>query len=323
MKSINLEQVDQIEILTLQDNYIDLASQDGNEMVQRAMPLKGMAFANSITAEHGFSTMVSTDGNGCRNTMLFDFGFSPTGAYENGKKLGVDFSSVEMLALSHGHTDHSGGFETMVKNIDKKDLPMVAHPAAFRDNRVIKITEEFKITMPMLTKETIKKRHVNLIEATDPYPIFDGKLCFLGEIPKTNTFEKGSASFYYEENEKEKWDPLNDDTALIAHLRGKGLIVLSGCAHSGIVNTVKYAQKITGIDKVHAIMGGFHLTGPEFAPIIETTIKALKEINPDFIIPTHCTGRNAMMRIQMEMPEQYILNMAGTRMVFKGLETQV
>ena len=210
MKSINLEQVDQIEILTLQDNYIDLASQDGNEMVQRAMPLKGMAFANSITAEHGFSTMVSADGNGCRNTMLFDFGFSPTGAYENGKKLGVDFSSIEMLALSHGHTDHSGGFETMVKNIDKKDLPMVAHPAAFRDNRVIKITEEFKITMPMLTKETIKNTNVNLIETQEPYPIFDRKLCFLGEIPKTNNFEKGSPSFYYEENQQEKWFPHNE-----------------------------------------------------------------------------------------------------------------
>ncbi|MBU3954354.1 MAG: MBL fold metallo-hydrolase [Proteobacteria bacterium] len=318
MESINLEQIDQLEILTLQDNYIDLASQDGNEMVQRAMPLKGMAFANSITAEHGFSTMVSADRKGCRNTMLFDFGFSPTGASENAKKLGVDFSSVEMLALSHGHIDHSGGFETMVKNIDKKGLPMVAHPSAFKENRVIKITEEFKITMPMLSKETIKKINVDLIEAQGPYPIFGGKICFLGEIPKTNNFEKGSVFFYYQENEQEKWDPMDDDTALIAHLRGKGLIVLSGCAHSGIANTVKYAQEITGIDKVHAIMGGFHLTGPEFSPIIETTVNALKDINPDFIIPTHCTGRNAMMRIQKEMPEQYLLNMAGTRMVFKA-----
>jgi 7,8-dihydropterin-6-yl-methyl-4-(beta-D-ribofuranosyl)aminobenzene 5'-phosphate synthase len=318
MESIHLEQIDQLEILTLQDNFIDLASQDGNEMVQRAMPLKGMAFSNSITAEHGFSTMVSADGNGCRNTLLFDFGFSPTGAYENGKKLGVDFSSVEMLALSHGHTDHTGGFETMVTGIEKKDLPMVAHPDAFRDKRVIKVTEEFKITLPVLTKETIKNAHVNLIETQEPYPLFDGKLYFLGQIPKTTSFEKGSAAFYYEKNKKEEWDSLDDDTALIAHLQGKGLVVLSGCAHSGIINTVKYAQKITGIDKIHAIMGGFHLTGPEFAPIIEQTVSALKEINPDYIIPTHCTGRDAMVQIQMQMPEQYLLNMAGTRMVFKA-----
>jgi 7,8-dihydropterin-6-yl-methyl-4-(beta-D-ribofuranosyl)aminobenzene 5'-phosphate synthase len=322
MGQLNLKQVDQIEILTLQDNFIDLASQDGNEMVQRALPLKGMDFANSIKAEHGFSTMVSVDIHGCRRTMLFDFGFSPTGAYENAEKLGADLSSIEMVALSHGHIDHSGGFETMVKHINKKNLPMVAHPAAFKDNRIIKVTEAFKINMPMLKKEKIKEANVKLIETKEPYPILDGNLCFLGQIPKTNNFEKGSASFYHEENGEEKWDPMDDDTALIAHLKGKGLVVLSGCAHSGIINTVKYAQKITGIDKVHAIMGGFHLTGTEFTPIIETTVKALKDINPDFIVPTHCTGRNAMMQIHMEMPKQHLLNMAGTRMIFKGLKDQ-
>ncbi len=319
MEQIHLEPVDQLEILTLQDNFIDLASQDGNEMVQRALPLEGMSFTNSIVAEHGFSAMVSVDTGQCRRNMIFDFGFSPTGAYENGIKLGVDFSSVEMLALSHGHMDHSGGFDTMVNHINKKNLPMVMHPDALKDSRIIKITEEFKITMPTLKKEDIKKADVALIETREPYPIFDGNLWFLGQIPKTNDYEKGSASFYYEENGTEIWDPINDDTALIAHLKGKGLIVLSGCAHSGIVNTVKYAQKISGIKKIHAIMGGFHLTGAEFAPRINTTVKALKEINPDYIVPTHCTGRNAMMQIQMAMPDQHLLNMAGTRMIFKGL----
>lgn len=318
MENINLKQIDQIEILTLQDNFIDLASQDGNEMVQRAMPLKEMAFANSIKAEHGFSTMVTVSADNNQHTLLFDFGFSSTGAYENSQRLNQDLSQVEILALSHGHMDHAGGFKTIVKHIDKKDLSLVLHPAAFKKNRVNKITEDFKVQMPMLTKEEIQNAGVELIETVEPYPIFDKNLFFLGQIPKTNDFEKGSASFYYEENGEEKWDPLDDDSAIVAHLKGKGLVILTGCAHSGIINTVKYAQKITGIDKIHVIMGGFHLTGMEFKPIIEQTVNTLKDLNPDFIVPTHCTGRKAMTKIEIEMEEKYLLNMAGTRMVFKG-----
>ncbi len=320
MENINLKQIDQIEILTLQDNYIDLTSQDGNEIIQRALPLKGMAFANSIKAEHGFSTVVSVNADDRQRTMLFDFGFSSTGAYENAQRLGQDLSQIEMLALSHGHMDHVGGFKTIVKNMNKKELSMVLHPAAFKKNRINKVSEDFKVSMPMLTKEEIKDAGVKLIETVQPYPIFDKSLFFLGEIPKTNEFEKGSASFYYEENGKEVWDPLNDDSALIAHLKGKGLIILTGCAHSGIINTVKYAQKITGIDKIHVIMGGFHLSGLEFAPIIDKTVESLKDLNPDYIVPTHCTGRKAMTRIEIEMEEKHLLNMAGTRMVFRGEE---
>jgi len=102
------------------------------------------------------------------------------------------------------------------------------------------------------------------------------------------------------------------------NVKGKGLVVLSGCSHSGIINTVTYAKKITGIEKVHAVMGGFHLSGPLFEPIIEATTEAMKEIAPNYIIPCHCTGRNAIMHIEKEMPDRFILNMSGTKLTFSA-----
>ena len=126
--------------------------------------------------------------------------------------------------------------------------------------------------------------------------------------------------FFDDTDGKAKWDPIEEDSALVIHIRGKGLVVLSGCAHSGIVNTVNYAREITGINKLYVVMGGFHLTGADFEPIIEPTTEALKALNPEYVIPTHCTGRKAVMNIEKEMPDKFLLNMSGTRMVFEGEE---
>ena len=123
---------------------------------------------------------------------------------------------------------------------------------------------------------------------------------------------------YFQENGVEKWDPLEDDTSIVMNLKGKGLIVLSGCAHSGIVNTVHHAIDVTGVDKIHAVIGGFHLSGPGFEPIIGRTTEELKKLEPAYIIPTHCTGRKAIMYIEKEMPDRFMLNMSGTKLTFSA-----
>jgi 7,8-dihydropterin-6-yl-methyl-4-(beta-D-ribofuranosyl)aminobenzene 5'-phosphate synthase len=123
---------------------------------------------------------------------------------------------------------------------------------------------------------------------------------------------------FYDEDGQEKWDPIEDDTAIVVHVRGKGLVILSGCAHSGIINTVRYAQEVTGVDAVYVVMGGFHLTGADFEPVIEPTVEALRKLDPQYVVPTHCTGRKAIMHIEREMPENFLLNMSGTTMVFQA-----
>ena len=314
--AFTLREVDRVEILTLQDNYIDVAAFDSTDVMKRAMPLKDGEIKNSILAEHGFSAVVTVTADDASRSLLFDFGFSPQGAASNAEALGLDLSEIEAMVLSHGHMDHFGGLPALVEKIGKKGIELILHPKAFRKPRYLKVSETTKIGLPALPKEKLEEAQVVLVESEKPLPLLGGRLLFLGEIPKRTAFEKGFPRMFYDEDGQSKWDPIEDDTAVAIHLKGKGLIVLSGCAHSGIINTVKYAREATGVDKLFAVMGGFHLTGADFEPVIDPTTDALKELDRAYIIPTHCTGRKAVMHLEKEMPDKFLLNMSGTKMVF-------
>jgi 7,8-dihydropterin-6-yl-methyl-4-(beta-D-ribofuranosyl)aminobenzene 5'-phosphate synthase len=314
--ALSIQEVDRVEILTLQDNYIDLVSRDNTEVVTRAMPLKDMEVKNSILAEHGFSSVVTTTSGESSRSMLFDFGFSEKGAAFNAEALSLDLSAIEVSALSHGHLDHVGGMKELVKFAGKKGMDLVLHPEAFRNPRYLKITEDLKVMFPPFTREKAEGAGLKLVETKEPYPLLDGDVIFLGEIPRVTDFEKGAPGFFYQKNGEEQVEDFIDDTAIVANIKGKGLVVLSGCAHSGIVNTVKYAKEVTGVDKVFAVMGGFHLSGMDMESVIKPTTKGLKELNPTYVIPTHCTGRIAMLQMEREMPDKFIVNMAGTKLTF-------
>jgi 7,8-dihydropterin-6-yl-methyl-4-(beta-D-ribofuranosyl)aminobenzene 5'-phosphate synthase len=312
-----LKTVEKIEILALQDNYIEMTATDNSAVVTRAIPLKEGYFRQSVLAEHGFSAVVKTGVNGKTKTLLFDFGFSEDGAAYNAGILGADLSAVEAVVLSHGHNDHTGGFEKLTKMLGKRSIPFVVHPMVFRHPRYLKVpVRDMKIFFSPLQREQITAAGLKLIESSDPVTILDDTVLFLGEIPHKTDFEKGFPIAHYQEDGREKWDPIEDDTSIVMHLKSKGLVVLSGCAHAGIVNTVNYAREVTGIDKVHAVMGGFHLSGILFEGIISRTVEEMKKINPDYIIPCHCTGRKAIMEFEKAMPDKFILNMSGTKMTF-------
>ncbi len=316
MSQAKLDAVDKVEILTLQDNYIEMTAMDNSAMVTRAMPLKDGEIRASILAEHGFSAIVKTTMGDKTKTMLFDFGFSENGAAQNAATLGVDMTEVEAVALSHGHSDHTGGMEKLTAMIGKRYIPFIVHPSVFVSPRYLKFGEDFKINFPKLTREMVKQAGLSTVESDKPYPLLNNTVLFLGEIPKQTDFEKGWPIVHCLKDGKEVWDAIEDDTSIVMNLKDKGLVILSGCAHAGIVNTVRYAMAVTGIDKIHAVMGGFHLSGPFFEPIIERTTEEIKKINPDFIIPTHCTGRKAIMAMEKQMSDQFILNMAGTKLTF-------
>ncbi|MGB5751153.1 MAG: MBL fold metallo-hydrolase [Desulfobacterales bacterium] len=311
-----LNEVDKVEVLTLQDNYVDIASMDSTAMVQRAMPVKDSEAKVSILAEHGFSALITVTAGDSTRSLLFDFGFSEHGTAFNADALGLDLSGVETLVLSHGHMDHFGGLLPIVERIGKKPIELVLHPSAFRQERYINAGEDLKISLPSLKREKLKEAEILPVESKDPYSLLDGTLLFLGQVPKKTDFETGDSRLCYDVQGASHQDLIEDDTAVIAHVKGKGLLILSGCAHAGIVNTVKYAQETTGVDSIYAVMGGFHLTGAVNEPAIGPTIAALKELNPGYIVPTHCTGRKAAMLIEKEMPEKFLLNMSGTKMIF-------
>jgi 7,8-dihydropterin-6-yl-methyl-4-(beta-D-ribofuranosyl)aminobenzene 5'-phosphate synthase len=311
-----LNAVDKVEILTLQDNYIEMTAMDGSAVISRAVPLKDGEICASILAEHGFSALVKTTADGKTHTLLFDFGFSENGAAQNASTLGVDMTEVEVVALSHGHSDHMGGMKKLTALIGKQNIPFVVHPSVFKSPRYLKYAEELKINFPKLTREMVKQAGLAMVETEKPYLLLNDTILFLGEIPRSTDFEKGWPLPHCQKDGKEVWDAIEDDTSIVMNLKNKGLVILSGCAHSGIVNTVRYAMAVTGIDKVHAVMGGFHLSGPFFESIIDRTTEEIKNLHPSYVIPTHCTGRKAIMAMEKQMPDQFILNMAGTKLTF-------
>lgn len=326
MALLQLKPVDKVEILTLQDNYIDITAVDNSAVLTRAMSVRDGQVAVSIIAEHGYSAVVNTTIGDKTRSLLFDFGFSEDGAARNAKNLNADMTKVEAAALSHGHIDHTGGLEKLTAMIGKKKLPFFVHPSAFKSPRYLKISDDFKIYFPQFTREMAQKAGLKIIESKEPRLLLGGACLFLGEVPRKNDFEKGMPLAHFIDNGVEKWDPIEDDTSIVMNLKGKGLVVFSGCAHAGIVNTIAYAREVTGIDQVHAVMGGFHMTGPFLEPSTDPqvpalflkTTEALKKAAPRYIIPCHCTGRKAIMYIEREMPEQFILNMSGTKLTFSA-----
>ncbi len=314
--TFKLNEVDKVEILTLQDNFIEITAFDNSDIISRARLLLHGEIRNSIRAEHGFSAIIKTTVADRTRTLLFDFGFSKDGAAANARALGIDMGEVEVMTLSHGHSDHFLGFEKIVKMIGKEGIQLVLHPAAFKQKRYLKFAGDFKAHFPSITRKKIEKKGVRVIETKNPLMLLDGDALYLGEIDRQTGFEKGMPNAFFINNGIEVWDPIEEDTGVAINLKGKGLIILTGCSHSGIINTVNYARTITGVSAIHVIMGGFHLGGPAFEPIVEKTIQELKKIKPTYIVPTHCTGRKSVMEIEKEMPTQFILNMAGTKLTF-------
>lgn len=316
MAHVQLNAVEKVEILTLQDNYIEMTAMDNNAIVTRATPLKDGEIRASILAEHGFSALIKTSIAGKTHTLLFDFGFSENGAAQNVTTLGADLNEVEAAVLSHGHSDHTGGLQKLTALIGKRDIPLIVHPAAFKSPRYLKLGEDFKINFPKLTREMVKKAGFSVMESAAPYLLLEDTILFLGEIPRRTDFEKGFPIAHWQKDGKEQWDAIEDDTSIVINLKDKGLMIVSGCAHAGIVNTVRYAMEVTGIDKVHVVMGGFHLSGPLFEAIIDRTSQELQKVHPAYVVPMHCTGRKAIMAMEKQMPDQFILNMSGTKLTF-------
>jgi 7,8-dihydropterin-6-yl-methyl-4-(beta-D-ribofuranosyl)aminobenzene 5'-phosphate synthase len=311
-----MKDLDKVEITTLIDNFIEITATDNSEIVRRAGAVREGEIRRSIFAEHGFSALVRTFAEGSVRTLLFDFGFSEEGAAWNAALLGAPMQEVEALALSHGHSDHFGSLERLVRMTGRNDLRIYLHPGAFKTDRYLKFGADVKARFPRLERERFKRLGVQITETASPLPLLDGRVVFLGEVPRRTEFEKGMPNAFFGGEGSERKDEVEEDSAVVMKLRGKGLIILSGCAHAGIINTVRYAEEITGTEKVHAVMGGFHLAGPAFDPIVGKVIDEFREIDPAYVIPTHCTGRKSIQKIEAALPDRFILNMSGTTLTF-------
>jgi 7,8-dihydropterin-6-yl-methyl-4-(beta-D-ribofuranosyl)aminobenzene 5'-phosphate synthase len=158
---------------------------------------------------------------------------------------------------------------------------------------------------------------VEVIEEVGPSFVVDGMVLVSGEIARTNDFETGFPIHYAKRDGQWTPDPLIvDDQCVIVNVRDQGLVIATGCGHAGIVNTIRNAQALTGIQEVHAVIGGFHLTGGHFEQRIPATVEALRKIGPRYIVPGHCTGWSAAHQLATALPEAFLPNSVGTTYTF-------
>ena len=322
--------VNKISITLLMDNVTDMLLPNSPHAHRPPLGKDGK-FLPSPIAEHGFSALIETEvvnnnnaeksGSVQRNTYLFDAGVSENGIIFNSDLFGIDLKNIDAIVLSHGHFDHFTGLQSVAKRISRP-INLYAHPDAFLKRWDI-FPDGTKLINPILDQVALEQQGMIMQKNEGPTGLpeqnDDSYLIISGQIPRETTYEKGFPLQYAEiEGRGLVHDPLiKDDQALIANLKGKGLVIISGCGHAGIINTINYAKKIGGTEKIHAILGGFHLSGVLYEDAIEPTIRALQEdADPDYIVPCHCTGWKAINTIIQRMPQKFIQPSVGTKFVF-------
>ena len=215
--------------------------------------------------------------------------------------------------MSHGHSDHTTGLDGFIAAVGRPNIPVVVHPLLWSRRRLA-IPGIDPIEIPTMSKRALEGAGFETIEARQPSLLFKNSVLITGEVARTTGFETGMP--FHEADFGNGWEPdalILDDQALIVYVRGAGLVVLTGCGHAGIVNIVRYAQRLTGVEHVHAILGGFHLNGPLFAPVVPPTVDALADLGPDVVVSAHCTGWDAAHAIAARLPDAFLQNSVGTR----------
>ena len=318
----NLGSVEKVCLTVLVDNKADL-------IVESSEQVKYFT-DEPLLAEHGFSVLIQPDDS--EGKILWDAGVSKVALIENMRRMQLDFKSISKIALSHGHLDHYAAMTELLHEMDSltgekewsesvteeeieswiqaNRVPIVSHPVAFRERWWVK--DDGTMVGPSLPPPAAEWRAAgaNIIQSEEPYQLAPG--CWTtGFIPRTSFEESGrSKKLLYRKGSDFIPDDLEDDQAIVINVNEKGLIVLSGCAHSGIVNTVNYAQKFSGIDSIYAIIGGFHLARASDEEI-ERTTEHIKSFGPQLVIPSHCTGLRAISRFAHEMPEEFVEGIVG------------
>lgn len=317
---VTLPETDEVTVTVMVDNVFDalLASARG---VTRPLMGAGRVAAEQFTdgetvaglrAEHGFSALVTVRTGNAGSTVLFDTGASPDALAVNAERLGIDVGGLQAVVLSHGHFDHAGGFDGLARLRGRSGLPLTVHPAVWTRRR-LQLPGGRILEMPTLSRGALEREGFEVIERRQP-SLLAGGILITGEVDRVTEFEHGMPP------QHQAWDgrgwqhdpTVIDDQALVINVRGRGLVVVTGCGHAGVVNIIRHAMRLTGVSRLLAVIGGFHLSGPAFEPVIAPTVAALTELAPDLIIPGHCTGWRAQHTLAATLPDAWVQNSVGT-----------
>ena len=317
---IAVPEADEVTVTTMVDNIFDALLAPASGVTRASMgagrvaarQFEGGETVAGLRAEHGFSALVTVRSGTTSSTLLFDAGASPDALAVNAERLGTDVGALQGVVLSHGHFDHVGGLDGLARLRGRAGLPLTVHPAAWTRRR-LELPGGRSLEMPTLSRGALEREGFAVIERRQP-SLLAGGILITGEVDRVTEFEHGMPP------QHQSWDghgwqhdpTVIDDQALVVNVRGRGLVVVTGCGHAGVVNIVRHAMRLTGVSRLLAVIGGFHLSGPAFEPVIEPTAAALTELAPELIVPGHCTGWRAQHTLAATLPGAWVQTSVGT-----------
>jgi 7,8-dihydropterin-6-yl-methyl-4-(beta-D-ribofuranosyl)aminobenzene 5'-phosphate synthase len=325
---VSLLPVDEVRVTTLVDNAYDglLPEADGIMRGGIGHRVPAAHFQDGFTiegmrAEHGFSALVEVRSGGRSSTVLFDTALSPDAMVVNADRLGIRLDEIRAVVLSHGHFDHVGGLSGLAARLGRARMPLIMHPAAWTRRRVT-LPGSGGMELPTLSPAAVRADGFEVVERRVPSLLLDGGVLITGEIDRNTGFERGMPPAHQAwDGAAWRHDPLLlDDQAIVVHVRGRGLVVLTGCGHAGVVNIVRDAMRMTGVNRLAGVIGGFHLSGPAFEPSIGPVADALSAWSPDLVVPGHCTGWRAQHALAAALPSAWEPGNSGSTYVVAGAD---
>jgi 7,8-dihydropterin-6-yl-methyl-4-(beta-D-ribofuranosyl)aminobenzene 5'-phosphate synthase len=254
-------------------------------------------------AEWGLCMVVEVDGL----KVLFDTGTGHA-AVHNAQILGIDLSTIDCILLSHGHYDHTGGLREVLRRTGPKKI--IAHPDIWQHKYGRRPGAKERYVGIPFVREDLESLGASFTLSKESVELSDSVMT-TGEIPLTTDYEDIDTDLYFRENGEEKIDTFTDDLALVIDAEF-GLVVILGCAHRGIINTLRHARKLTGKELIYAAIGGTHLFRAS-EERLALTAGALLEMGVQRLGVSHCTGFAASSYLAGEMGDAFFLNNSGSR----------
>ncbi len=262
-----------------------------------------------LLAEWGLSILIETDDV----NILLDTGTSISATY-NADALGIDLGKIDKIVLSHGHQDHTGGLREVLRRVRKSEIEIIAHPHVWSVRYMRRPGRADRFSGIPFQRQELESLGASFNLTTNPVKITEN-IMTTGEVPMVTDFEKvtspSNTTRLIKEGTDWKPDEILDDQAIIVNTE-QGLVIISGCAHRGIINTLYHAQQISGVKVVHAVIGGSHLVDSSEEQIW-LTIAALRELGVQRIGMSHCTGLPAAAIMAQELGDSFFFNSAGTQ----------
>jgi 7,8-dihydropterin-6-yl-methyl-4-(beta-D-ribofuranosyl)aminobenzene 5'-phosphate synthase len=310
-----LGEVDRVRVTTVVDNYIDALRQDEkvarrhSAFVARQMP--------DLRAEHGLAHFVEITRGTETVRIAFDFGPSETAVTHNFRVLGLDAGAIDALALSHGHWDHFGGlggFLRTYRRAMKKPLTFYGGADHFLTRWNQRGAD--RICIGRLYREEIERYDVRVETVRAPTLLAEGVL-LSGEMHEAEAFEPIPENLRVERDGQIVPDDFMGEQTLIANVKGRGLVVVTSCSHRGIVGICRNAARIAGVSKVHAVIGGFHLSGLKEERVTRV-VDAFRALEVDWVVPQHCTGLESMATMLHRLPAETVATSVGSTFTFEA-----